>query len=334
MSRFIFSILTAVAVGGGIAFAGIEGMKMITQKKIAVAISSEEIFAEEDPTFISHFSRAFIYSTTEEKISISDLPGDFIENTKENREPGEKDRVKDNTKKTLTATSYSMTSLETGEAVIEKASDRLLPIASITKLATAAVARRMIDPDDAVEITSAVLHTEGNTGKLRLNEKIKAKELLYPLLMVSSNDAAEALARHYDSIHGRGEFIKEMNNWANSIGAYRTYFRDPSGISPNNLSSASDISVMAKWILENDPDIFDITLTKAKSIRSHTWVNPTHFLNLAEYIGGKNGYTPEADRTNVSLFALGVPKKIYSVVLLGSTQRDADTLMMLNEVAN
>lgn len=330
MSRFIFSILTAVAVGGGIAFAGIEGMKIITQKKIAVAISSEEIFAEEDPTFISHFSRAFIYSTDEEKVSITDLPGDFIGKPNEKS----KDNQEEKAKKGITATSYSMTNVETGEAVVEKSSDRLLPIASITKLATAAVARRMIDPDDAVEITSAVLNTEGNTGKLRLNEKIKAKELLYPLLMVSSNDAAEALARHYDSIHGRGEFIKEMNNWANSIGAYRTYFRDSSGISPNNLSSASDISVMAKWILENDPDIFDITLTKAKSIRSHTWVNPTHFLNLAEYIGGKNGYTPEADRTSVSLFALGVPKKIYSVVLLGSTQRDADTLMMLNEVVN
>lgn len=322
MSRFIFSILTAIGVGAGIAFAVIEGMDIITQEKIAVAISSEEVSVEEDPTFISHFSRAFIYSTTEEKISIADLPGDFIEK----QEPS--------IKKALTAMSYSMTDLETGEAIMEKAGDRLLPIASITKLVTAVVARRMIDPDDAVEITSTVLRTEGDTGKLRLNEKIKVKDLLYPLLMVSSNDAAEALARHYDSIHWRGEFIREMNNWANSIGAYRTYFRDPSGISPNNLSTADDISVIAKWILENDPDIFDITLMKAKSIRSHTWVNPTHFLNLAEYLGGKNGYTPEADRTSVSLFAIGVPKKIYSIVLLGSTQRDADTLMMLNEVEN
>jgi D-alanyl-D-alanine carboxypeptidase len=48
--------------------------------------------------------------------------------------------------------------------------------------------------------------------------------------MVSSNDSAEALAQSY----GRKEFIKEMNNFVNKIGAYKTYFVDPSGLSPKN----------------------------------------------------------------------------------------------------
>lgn len=299
--QFLFSILTAVAVGAVLAFAGIEGMRFVTQKKVDTAIVAQGVSEEEDPTFVSHFSRAFIYSSHDEKVSISDLPSDIIESSKKN----------------ITAVSYIVTDIDRDIVSMKKDPDRLLPIASITKLATAVVARRLIDPDDVIDL---------KIGSL------KAKELLYPMLMISSNEAAVAFAGHYDSIHGRGMFVKEMNNWASSIGAYRTYFRDPSGISPNNLSTANDISLMVKWIRRNDPVILDITLTKVKSIRSHTWVNPTHFLNLSEYVGGKNGYTPEANRTSVSLFSLGEPKRVYSVVLLGSSQRDADTLLILNEV--
>jgi D-alanyl-D-alanine carboxypeptidase len=54
-------------------------------------------------------------------------------------------------------------------------------------------------------------------------------------------------------------------------------------------------------------------------------------LNLTSYIGGKNGYTPEANRTGLSIFKLGSKEKIFSVIILGSSMRDNDTLDLLDE---
>ena len=191
------------------------------------------------------------------------------------------------------------------------------------------MARKLIDQNQYIAITPIMTETYGNEARFRVGEKFTIEELLYPLLMVSSNDAAEALARSY--WNGRNNFIKEMNTWVNSIGAYRTYFRDPSGLSSQNLSTAKDISIITKWILENDPEIFEITAMKTKIVRTHTWTNPTLFLNLSTYMGGKNGYTPEANRTGLSIFKLGKNKKVFAVILLGSSRRNNDTLDLLDD---
>jgi hypothetical protein len=62
------------------------------------------------------------------------------------------------------------------------------------------------------------------------------------------------------------------------------------------------------------------------------WVNPTHFLNWSYYAGGKNGYTPEADRTTAALFELGRAADLYAVVILGSDARDSDVIKLLAKV--
>ncbi len=296
MPKFIFSILSAVIFGAVLAYAG-----------IALATPHE------DPTFISKFSRGFIYAVG---TSTEDSPEESLTAA---------------VNPSISALAYSVTSMDKGNVLVKKDAERLLPIASVTKLVTAALALKLLGKGESIEITDHMLSTEGATGGLRFGEKYKVSEILYPLLMVSSNDAAEALAQTYDATHGKGRFVKEMNAWVSSIGAYRTYFRDASGLSPQNISTAQDISIIAQWIKEHEPSIFDITLTKTKNLRIHTWTNPSHFLNLSSYIGGKNGYTPEASLTSVSLFSFGFPKRYYSVVLLGSTQRDTDTLAVLQK---
>lgn len=319
-SKFLTSFLTAIIVGVGIAYAGIFAVQVITkphvQNAVAIDETIPELLKEEgeiDPTFISRFSRGFIYSA--EKV-IEDAGGVSL-------------TAQVNPK--ISATSYIVTDIDQDIVIEERDADRLLPIASITKLVTAVVARKVFKEKTRIEITQKILLTEGDSGKFRFAEKFRVDEILFPLLMVSSNDAAEALSQTYDAEHGKGKFIKEMNAWVNSIGAYRTYFRDPSGLSESNVSTAKDISIILKWIKEHEPGILDITLTKTKSIRLHTWTNPTHFLNLSSYEGGKNGFTAEAKLTSASIFSFGKPKKYYSVVLLGSSQRDVDTLSVLNK---
>jgi D-alanyl-D-alanine carboxypeptidase len=314
LKSLFWSMLKAIFVGIILATVAIFIYKFFTTPN--TTMSSQKIVSEEDeedPTFISRFSRAVI--------SEPDNSKEIIEQAKNS--------LPQTTNKKISAGSYVVINLDTDMIVLEKDADKLQPLASVTKLVTAVVARKLIDQSKYVTIDEKILGIYGSEGKLRFGEKLRVSELMYPMLMVSSNDSAEAIAQSYT--YGRNKFIKEMNLFVNSIGAYRTYFKDASGLSSQNVSTAQDLSIIIKWILKNDPGIFDITLLKSMTIRTHTWTNPTHFLNLTSYIGGKNGYTPEANRTSVSLFKIGKYKRTYGVVLLGSSQRDNDTLDLLDE---
>lgn len=308
-------MLKAIFVGMVIAAVAIIGYRFMATTH--VTMSSQKIISEEDPedsSVITRFSRAFISSPDDSR--------EIIEQAKNSLPKPANSKI--------SAKSYVVINLDTNMVVLEKDAEKLQPLASVTKLVTAIVARKLIDQNKYVTIDQKILGIYGSEGNLRFGEKLRVGELIYPMLMVSSNDSAEAVAQAYDL--GRDKFIKEMNIWVNSIGAYRTYFKDASGLSPQNVSTAQDLSIIIQWVLKNDPEILDITLLKSKTIRTHTWTNPTHFLNLTSYIGGKNGYTPEADRTSVSLFKIGKYKRTYGVVLLGSSQRDSDTLDLLDEV--
>ena len=311
----VFGGLMAIGIGVGIAYGGSVAWRSVRPLAVTTIQSlsaASEPLDQTDGTSISGLRRTVRYSADEEEDLINEAAGALPQS------PDSK----------ITAKAYIVKNLTLGDTTIQNNAQQLLPIASLSKLVTAIVARKLIAPDERITITQDIMATYGNTAQFHIGETFTASDLYYPLLMVSSNDTAEALARHY----GRAKFIKAMNDFTQSIGAYRTYFDDPSGLSPNNASTVNDLVLIVQWIRKNDPDIINITDLKSKTVRSHTWVNPTHFLSWSYYIGGKNGYIPEADRTGVSLFALGPNKNIYIVVVLGSDNRDADVIKLLSKV--
>jgi D-alanyl-D-alanine carboxypeptidase len=314
----LFGGLAAVIAGVSIAYAGALGwsaLKPHIRVFTGIQFSQSAVPITEpiaEGVSISGIRRTIRYTASEEE--------DLINAAAEALPSGSDSRIG--------ATAYLVKNLTLGDTTIEHNADQLLPIASLTKLATAVVARRVIDADERIVVGPKIMATYGNTASFRAGETFKASDLMYPLLMVSSNDAAEAFALAY----GREKFIKAMNEWAQSIGAYRTYFADASGLSPDNVSTVNDMAIILDWILSNDPTIIDLTLTKSKTLRTHTWVNPTHFLNWSYYAGGKNGYTTEANRTSASLFRLGAHKNLYAVIVLGSGNRDADMIKLLEKV--
>lgn len=318
MKHFVYTVfggITAVVCGIMIAFAGkmaLSYLKPQLSKMTFSNVASVVIAKPIDGTSISGLKRTVRYTASEEESIMTaatlSLPKGYVEG--------------------ITASSYVIKSVKDNKTWASQDADRLLPIASLTKLVTAVVAKKLFDGDEKIKITEAIMSAYGNTAQLKVGEVIKADDLIYPLLMVSSNDAAEALARG----HGRKQFINAMNEFVQSIGAYRTVFADPSGLSPGNKSTADDMVTILVWIEQNRPDIMEITKLKTKTIRSHTWTNPAHFLSWSNYLGGKNGYTDEARQTGVALFEMGKNKDLYAVAVLGSRARDADVLKLLEKV--
>ncbi|MBY0376840.1 CapA family protein [Patescibacteria group bacterium] len=238
--------------------------------------------------------------------------------------------IKDpNRKLKVSATAYYIGDLETGQKILSKDEDKQLPIASVSKLMTALVSLSVYGPENIVSISKDALKTEGQNGNFRLNEKFKLSDILYPLLLESSNDAAEAIAIS----NNRADFIERMNDVAKQIGLTSTSFEDPSGLSPNNVSTAEDLFKLAKYVKEKNPEIFKITTNKSYKNSSHTWFSNNQFLKDAGYTGGKSGFTNEAIQTGISTYSLTLgtdtlPRPI-AITLLHTTDRHKDVESIL-----
>ena len=137
---------------------------------------------------------------------------------------------------------------ESGETLYEKNSDTILPIASITKLMTAIVVlERKLDLEQRVAVSAEDLRATRSArvrGRLRPGSVLTRDELLLLTLMASENRAAAALARTYPG--GTEAFVAAMNAEAGRLGLQDTRFADPTGLSPDNVSSAHDLAGLVR----------------------------------------------------------------------------------------
>jgi D-alanyl-D-alanine carboxypeptidase (penicillin-binding protein 5/6) len=141
--------------------------------------------------------------------------------------------------------------VRTGAVLWASHPDRVLPIASLTKMMTALVTVAHTRPTDQVLITNQAVHFSGSgVGLLPLGKRVSALSLLYGLLLPSGNDAAIALAQHVAGTQAR--FIGMMNQEARHLDLRCTHFTTESGIvDQGNHSCVGDLAIMAHLVLEN-----------------------------------------------------------------------------------
>ena len=132
----------------------------------------------------------------------------------------------------------------TGEWLVQKQAGTIMPIASITKLMTAMVVLdAKIDLEESLTISSEDVDTLRHShSRLPVNTSITRGDALLLALMASENRAAHALGSTYPG--GLDAFIAAMNAKARSLGLVETHFKDPTGISSGNVSSARDLARM------------------------------------------------------------------------------------------
>ena len=130
----------------------------------------------------------------------------------------------------------------THQVLLSKDAGDVRPIASLTKLMTAAVVLDAHQPmDQPIEITDQDIDTlKWSSSRLRPGMVFTREELLKLALMSSENRAAHALARNYPG--GLAACIAAMNRKAASLGMLHTHYIEPTGLSPQNESTASDLA--------------------------------------------------------------------------------------------
>lgn len=208
--------------------------------------------------------------------------------------------------------------------LFKKNPEEQMPIASLTKLMTANIVLDHYDLDLEVEISQQAVDQETDLGNLSAGERLKVKDLLYLLLIESSNDAAFALTE----ILGEKPFVELMNQEA--AGLENTVFIDAAGLDPDypeqkiNLSSAQELVELTNYLLEKHPLLWEISSTKEYPLFSngefhHKLINTNILLNN-KVIGSKTGWTPESK--GCLLMIIKALEKGYIIsVLLGSEDR-------------
>ncbi len=219
---------------------------------------------------------------------------------------------------------YAM-DVSTGEVLVSKNPNAQLPIASITKLMTAMV---MLDSganlDDYIEISEDdVDHLRNTYSRLKVGMQLRRRDLLLLALMSSENRAAFAIARTaYPG--GINEFIRRMNAKAKALGMTNTQFFDPTGLTAQNKSTATDLAKMVKAAYGYELIREDTTTKGADVMLSSRYTH--HYLNSDALVRtsrfqievSKTGFINEAGHCLV-LYAM-VDNRPIAMVFLNSSK--------------
>ena len=146
----------------------------------------------------------------------------------------------------LASGSALLVDLKTNEVLYSSNPGLVVPIASVTKLMTAMVvldARQSLDEQLNVVIKD-VPEMRGIYSRVRLGSQLSRRDMLLLTLMSSENRAAASLAHHYPG--GVPAFVAAMNAKAQALGMSHTRYREPTGLSEKNVSTANDLVKLVK----------------------------------------------------------------------------------------
>ena len=154
----------------------------------------------------------------------------------------------------INAKSALIVETNTGKIIYEKDINEPNYPASTTKILTAILTIEKCNLEETATVSQNAISnipTAYVVAPLYVGEEMKIKDLLYALMLKSSNDAAYVLAEHVGgSVEG---FAEMMNNKAKEIGCKNTHFVNPNGIdNKNHYTTAYDMYLIANYAMKNE----------------------------------------------------------------------------------
>jgi D-alanyl-D-alanine carboxypeptidase (penicillin-binding protein 5/6) len=217
---------------------------------------------------------------------------------------------------------------DVNKIVFEKASDEKLPIASLTKIMTAIVVLDNYKLSQTTTVDRIADSQDPLKQDVKFGDTMTVENFLDIMLVESSNKSAYALSE----IMGEPAFVSLMNKKAKDIGLENTSFADPTGLSSQNISTASDLSKLAEYILKNYPKIGDISRVKDFYVPGFGNITNSDQLlgEIPEIVCSKTGFTTEAK--GCLLLVIDNPKNDGYIinVILGADDRFSEMQKLIN----
>lgn len=170
----------------------------------------------------------------------------------------------------LTSKSALLMEEDTGTILYEQNSHEALPPASVTKVMTLLLIYEgerdgKFDWTDTVQVSEHAASMGGSQVFLEEGETQTAADMTKSIAIASANDAAVAMA---EFLAGSEEaFVQKMNERAKELGMEDTNFVNACGLdTEGHVSSAYDIALMSRELMENFPEIKEYTTTWQDSI--------------------------------------------------------------------
>lgn len=216
--------------------------------------------------------------------------------------------------------------------LVQRAPNERMAPASLTKVATAALAVQSERLDETVHNTVESWAMPGSSLMgLHPGDHFSLRDLVYGLMLPSGNDAALSIGRHLAG--GDALFVYYLNKMVERLGLQNTHFTDAHGLGgPDHYSSALDLALLTRYAMQN-PEFRQVagasewTATGSRTISMSSYVGP--FIEWVEGAdGGKTGFTYEAGPTFIGS-ATRDGHRLY-VVLLNSVDRFGEAGALLD----
>lgn len=247
----------------------------------------------------------------------------------------------------IDAESYLVRLVGEQEPLLSRRELKRMPPASITKLMTALVVRKELDPADLVTFSQTAKEIDPAQSNARAGESFLRDDVLKFAIIGSANDAAQALAeavekKHhaYETATMRTVFVDLMNKKAGELGMPNSHFQNPIGLdNPDHFMSAVDVARLLEYIFQTHQSIFEISRAVETTVysvdrQSHTMVNTNDLLKeFPAILGSKTGFTDAARGTLAMLYPVK-PNHVALIVLMGSHDRFGDGRKLIRWLEN
>lgn len=236
----------------------------------------------------------------------------------------------------INVSSYILMEPNSGTVLAEFNADDQIEPASMTKVMTGYIAadqlhRNLVKPTDQVLISSKAWKMEGSRMFIEEGKRVSFEDLLKGVVIQSGNDASVAIAEY---LGGTEEgFVDIMNAYAQSMGLQNTLFENSTGLpSSNHFSSARDLSIITKNLINNFPDHYQLHKERSFTFNDIRQLNRNRLLWRDDSVDGvKTGHTESAGYCLISSAARGSMRLIAVVTGANSEEERFNSSQRLLE---
>ena len=222
----------------------------------------------------------------------------------------------------------------TNEVLLDNNMHTPLPPASITKVLTTVVALENFKPDKLCRVSQEAADTEPYKIVMQPGEEMTIKDLIYGMMMISANDAAEVIAEC--DPNGKQAFIDKMNEKVKELGLVDSHFVTPNGLDdPNHYASAFDMATITEYAIRTQPDFLtymgrveDYSIPATDHNEPHSYYQISTLLKTYPGMeGAKTGFTYDAGNTYIGVASENGRRVIIVYLDANSLTYDATTML-------